>query len=150
MLRNALLPVHWSRVLIFLSSLLLACAGSPPTSAPKTPDSPVLVVPVPGLAHIWLAAPDSAYEGERLLVEIMLADRQGRRLVGIQSVRLRSNERGVRIDERVSVENRRGSAWVHGASTDEAGLYIVGRSVLEDGTYLTSVPNTIVVLPARP
>ena len=150
MLRNALLPVHRSRVLIFLSSLLLACAGSPPTSAPKTPDSPVLVVRVPGLAHMWLAAPDSAYGGERLLVEIMLADGQGRRLAGIQSVRLRSNERGVRIDERVSVENGRGSAWVRGASTDEAGLYIVGRTVLEDGTYLTSVSNAIVVLPARP
>ena len=68
MLRNALLLVRRSRVLIFLSSLLLACAGSPPTSAP----------------------------------------------------------------------------------TDEAGLYVVGRSVLEDGTYLTSVSNTIVVLPVRP
>ena len=99
---------------------------------------------------MWLAAPDSAYEGERLLVEITLADRQGRRLVGIQYVRLRSNERGVSIDERVSVENGRGSAWVHCALTDEAGLYIVGRSVLEDGTYLTSVSNTTFVLPARP
>ena len=80
----------------------------------------------------------------------MLADRQGRRLEGIQSVRLRTNERGVRIDERVSVENGWGSAWVHGASTDEAGLCLVGRYVLEDGTYLTSVSNTIVVLPVRP
>ena len=80
----------------------------------------------------------------------MLADGQGRRLAGIQSVRLRSSERGVRTDERVSVENGRGSAWVHGASTDEAGLYVVGRSVLENGTYLTSVSNTTFVLPARP
>jgi hypothetical protein len=29
-------------------------------------------------------------------------------------------------------------------------MYIAGRCALEDGTYLTGVSNTIVVIPARP
>lgn len=139
-----------SRVLILLSGVLLACAGSPPSSAPKTPDPPVPVVRVPTLAHMWLAAPDSVYEEEKFLVEILLTDDQGRRLVGIQPVQLRSSERGVRIaEERVQVENGRGRAWVRGPSNDEVNLYITGRCTLLDGTHLMSVSNSIVVLPVR-
>ena len=83
-----------------------ACVGA---CCAEEPDSPVLRRPVPDLAHMWLAAPDSAYEGERLLVEIVLADGQGRRLSGIQSVRLRPSEERSAYNERVHIENGRGS-----------------------------------------
>ena len=84
-------------------------------------------------------------------MEIVLADGQGRPLAGTQSVRLRpSEERMDLANERVQIENGRGSTRVLGASAGERDLYIAGRCALEDGTYLTGVSNTIVVIPARP
>ena len=85
---------------------------------------------------MWLVAPDTVYEGSTFLVEIVLADGQGRPLAGTQSVRLRPSE------ERMQVENGRGSTRVLGASAGERNPYIAGRCMPEDGTYLTGVSNT--------
>ena len=151
-----------SSVLALLGGLLLACAGTP-ASGPAPPQvqtsaPSASVTDVPALAHMWLAAPDTVYEGSTFLVEIVLADGQGRSLAGTQSVRLRlgeermhlANERMHLANERVQIENGRGSTRVLGALAGERDLYIAGRCMLEDGTYLTGVSNTIVVIPARP
>jgi hypothetical protein len=144
-----------SSALALLGGLLLACAGTP-ASGPAPPQvqtsaPSASVTDVPALAHMWLAAPDTVYEGRTFLVEIVLADGQGRPLAGTQSVRLRpSGERMHLANERVQIENGRGSTRVLGASAGERDLYIAGRCTLEDGTYLTGVSNTIVVIPARP
>jgi len=144
-----------SSVLALLGGLLLACAGTPASgpapSQVQTSAPSASVTDVPALAHMWLAAPDTVYEGRTFLVEIVLADGQGRPLAGTQSVRLRpSEERMDLANERVQIENGRGSTRVLGASAGERDLYIAGRCALEDGTYLTGVSNTIVVIPARP
>ena len=144
-----------SSVLALLGGLLLACAGMP-ASGPAPPQvqtsaPSASVTDVPALAHMWLAAPDTVYEGSTFLVEIVLADGQGRSLAGTQSVRLRLGEERMHLaNERVQIENGRGSTRILGASAGERELYIAGRCTLEDGTYLTGVSNAIVVIPARP
>ena len=144
-----------SSVLALLGGLLLACAGTP-VSGPAPPQvqtsaPSASVTDVPALAHMWLAAPDTVYEGSTFLVEIVLADGQGRPLAGTQSVRLLPSEERMHLaNERVQVENGWGSTRVLGASAGERNPYIAGRCMLEDGTYLTGVSNTTVVIPARP
>ena len=144
MLRSAPVPV-------LLSGLLLASTGGP-SSKPALPLLQTLASApdVPALAHLCLTAPHTVFEGEIFLVEIALADGQGRPLAVTHSVQLRSSGRRVHLsDQHVRIENGRGRAPVQGASTRDKDLYIIGRCALCDGTYLAGVSNTIAVLTAR-